>query len=280
LAGDDAPAYKKGSGRLELAESVVDPGNPLTARVMVNRVWQWHFGKALVRTPSNFGTLGEKPTHPKLLDWLARDFMDNGWSLKRLHRQIMLSATWQMSSAHDQAKFAKDGDNRLIWRMNPRKLDVEAWRDSLLAASGELDLTLGGAPTTNILGSSRRTIYSKISRSGDRFASDAFFRLFDFPAPQSTSAKRAVSTVPQQYLFMMNSSFMIQRATALANDLGSIGTDKERIQVAYQRLYSRSAEPREIEVGLAFLGSPEESRGKWPQYAQVLLSAHEFMQIQ
>jgi len=280
LAGDDAPAYKKGSGRLELAESVVEPSNPLTARVMVNRVWQWHFGQALVRTPSNFGTLGEKPSHPKLLDWLARDFVKNGWSIKSLHRRIMLSATWQMSSSHDGSKFAKDGDNQLIWRMNPRKLDVEAWRDSLLAASGELDLTLGGAPTTNIMGSSRRTIYSKISRSGDRFASDAFFRLFDFPAPQSTSAQRAVSTVPQQYLFMMNSPFMLQRSAALAKDLAVLPGDGERIQAAYERLYSRPADSRELEVGLAFLGPAEESQGKWPQYAQVLLSAHEFMQIQ
>jgi len=280
LAGDDAPAYSKGSGRLELAESVVDPANPLTSRVMVNRVWQWHFGQGLVRTPSNFGTLGEKPSHPRLLDWLARDFIENGWSLKRLHRKIMLSATWQMSSAHDDAKFAKDGDNRLIWRMNPRKLDVESWRDSLLAASGELDLTLGGAPTTNIMGTPRRTIYSKVSRSGDRFASDAFLRLFDFPAPQSTSAQRVVSTVPQQYLFMMNSPFMIKRAAALAKDLSSLGNDEERIKVAYERLYARPADSREVEVGLAFLGGEEDSQGKWPQYAQVLLSAHEFMQIQ
>jgi len=280
LAGDDAPAYSKGSGRLELAESVVDPANPLTSRVMVNRVWQWHFGQGLVRTPSNFGTLGEKPSHPHLLDWLARDFMENGWSLKRLHRTIMLSATWQMSSAHDDAKFAKDGDNRLIWRMNPRKLDVESWRDSLLAASGELDLTLGGVPTTNIMGTPRRTIYSKVSRSGDRFASDAFLRLFDFPAPQSTSAQRVVSTVPQQYLFMMNSPFMIKRAAALAKDLSSLGNDEERIKVAYERLYARPADSREVEVGLAFLGGEENSQGKWPQYAQVLLSAHEFMQIQ
>ena len=146
LAGDEAVPYTEGSGRLELAESVVDPSNPLTSRVMVNRIWQWHFGKALVLSPSNFGSLGEKPTHPKLLDWLANKFMAEGWSMKALHRRIMLSATWQMSSAHDAVKFAQDGDNRLIWRMNPRKLDVENWRDSLLFASGELDDTIGGVP--------------------------------------------------------------------------------------------------------------------------------------
>ncbi|MGE4551441.1 MAG: DUF1553 domain-containing protein, partial [Opitutales bacterium] len=214
------------------------------------------------------------------LDWLARDFVENGWSIKSLHRRIMLSATWQMSSSHDESKFAKDGDNRLLWRMNPRKLDVEAWRDSLLAASGELDLTLGGAPTSNIMSSPRRTIYSKISRSGDRFPSDAFLRLFDFPAPQSTSAQRTVSTVPQQYLFMMNSPFMIKRAAALAKELSAHASDEERVHAAYERLYSRPADSREVEVGLAFLGPEEEAQGKWPQYAQVLLSAHEFLQIQ
>jgi hypothetical protein len=280
LAGDDAPKFEKGSGRRELAEAVVNPSNPLTARVMVNRIWQWHFGKALVGTPSNFGALGEKPTHPGLLDWLAGNFVRNGWSIKKLHREILLSATWQMSSAHDTEKFSRDGDNRLIWRMNPRKLDVESWRDSLLAASGELDLAIGGAPTTNILNSPRRTIYSKISRSGDKFDSDAFLRLFDFPTPQSTSAKRAASIVPQQYLFMMNSSFMHRRAEAFAKDLKQHGSNEERIQIAYDRLYSRPPEPREIEAGLAFLtdgGNPDKI---WSQYAQVLLSSHEFLQIQ
>ena len=280
LAGDDATPYTEGSGRLELAESVVDPSNPLTSRVMVNRIWQWHFGKALVLSPSNFGSLGEKPTHPKLLDWLAGKFMADGWSIKALHRRIMLSATWQMSSAHDDVKFAQDGDNRLIWRMNPRKLDVENWRDSLLFASGELDDTIGGAPTTNILNSPRRTIYSKISRSGDRFASDAFLRLFDFPAPQSTSAQRSESIVPQQYLFMMNSPFMVKRAEALAKELRKVVDHEDRIQAAYERLFNRPVEPPELKAGLAFLGSPEESPAKWSQYSQVLLSSHEFLQIQ
>jgi hypothetical protein len=280
LAGDDAVPYTEGSGRLELAESVVDPTNPLTSRVMVNRIWQWHFGKALVLSPSNFGSLGEKPTHPELLDWLAGKFMAEGWSMKALHRRIMLSATWQMSSAHDDVKFAQDGDNRLIWRMNPRKLDVENWRDSLLFASGELDDTIGGAPTTNILNSPRRTIYSKISRSGDRFASDAFLRLFDFPSPQSTSAQRSESIVPQQYLFMMNSPFMVKRAEALAKELSELGDHEDRIQAAYERLFNRPVEPPELKAGLAFLGSPEESPAKWSQYSQVLLSSHEFLQIQ
>jgi len=280
LAGDDSPVYKQGSGRKELAAAVTDSTNPLTARVIVNRVWQWHFGQAIVGTPSNFGILGEKPSHPKLLDWLASTFVEEGWSLKKLHRKILLSATWQMSSAHDEAKFAKDGDNRFLWRMNPRKLDAEIWRDSLLVASGELDSTIGGAPTTNILGSPRRTLYSKISRSGDRFDSDAFLRLFGFPAPQSTSAKRAVATVPQQYLFMMNSSFMQKRAQALAQTLQKEKEPGDRIRILYQRLYSRLPAPEEAEIGLAFVESGSDPNKIWAQYAQVLLSSHEFMQIQ
>jgi hypothetical protein len=185
-----------------------------------------------------------------------------------------------MSSAYDESKFAKDGDNRLLWRMNPRKLDAENWRDSLLVASGELDSTVGGAPTTNILGSPRRTLYSKISRSGDRFDSDAFLRLFGFPAPQSTSAKRAVSTVPQQYLFMMNSSFMQKRAQALALSIQQEKDPGDRIRLLYQRLYSREPVPEEAEAGLSFVSSTADLSQVWAQYAQVLLSSHEFMQIQ
>ena len=280
LAGDDSPIYKNGSGRKELAIAVTDSSNPLTARVIVNRVWQWHFGQAIVGTPSNFGILGEKPSHPKLLDWLASSFVEEGWSLKKFHRKILLSATWQMSSVHDDAKFAKDGDNRFLWRMNPRKLDAENWRDSLLVASGELDFTIGGSPITNILTSPRRTLYSKISRSGDRFDSDAFLRLFGFPAPQSTSAKRAVSTVPQQYLFMMNSSFMQKRAQALTQTLQQEKDPGRRIRMLYERLYSRLPEPRETEAGLTFVESTSDPSKVWAQYAQVLLSSHEFMQIQ
>lgn len=281
FAGKDAKPFTQGSGRRELAGAIADRNNPLTARVLVNRVWSWHFGEALVRSPSNFGTLGEEPTHPDLLDWLATDFINSGWSLKHLHRRILNSAAWQMSSAFDKSKFAKDGDNRLVWRMNPRKLEVEAWRDSLLAVSGELDSTIGGAPTNQILNSNRRTIYTIVSRNGDRFESDEFLRLFDFPAPRSTSASRAVSIVPQQYLFMMNSNFMTARAGNLADGLRNANTtNTERIRLAYERLYARSATEDELSLGLQFLGEGSESDARWPRYAQVLLSAHEFLQIQ
>jgi hypothetical protein len=266
------------SGRKELAESVAHPDNPLTARVIVNRVWQWHFGEGLVRTPSNFGILGEKPTHPELLDWLAADFVKNGWSLKRLHRQILASSTWQMSSTFVQAKFDRDGDNRLLWRMNPRKLDVESWRDSLLAVTGELDTRLGGAPVNDILNSARRTLYSVVSRTGDRFDSDAFLRLFDFPAAASTSPKRTVSTVPQQYLFMFNSAFMKARATALARRWKDDASPLPlKIDQLYRTLYARPATEAEVQLAGNWLG--EGSSEKWVPYAQALLSAHEFMQL-
>ena len=282
LSDEELMAYEKqGSGRRDLARSVTDPGNPLTARVIVNRIWQWHFGKALVRTPSNFGVLGEKPTHPKLLDWLAADFVEHGWSLKRLHRQILLSSAWQMSSAFDSGNFAKDGDNRLLWRMNPRKLQAEVWRDTVLAVTGELDRTVGGKPENEILESTRRTLYATVSRNGDRRVSDEFLRLFDFPAPRTTSAERAVSTVPQQYLFMMNSPFMKARSEALGRRLASqtVAVEK-RIDEVYKRVYSRPAEPNEVALGKRWVGDQLDSHETWAHYAQVLLSAHELFQIQ
>ena len=191
------------------------PSNPLTPKVFVNRVWAWHFGRGLVRSPSNFGTLGQKPTHPDLLEWLAADFVEHGWSIKRLHRTILLSATYRQSSAFNKKAFATDGDNRLVWRFSPRRLDGESWRDSLLAVTGEIDLNLGGAPTEDVRGSRRRTMYFKVSRTGDRFSTDVFLRLFDFPIPRATIAKRPLSTVPQQYLFLLNSPIMIDRARGL-----------------------------------------------------------------
>ena len=272
--------FNKKSGLLQLAESVVDRDNPLTSRVFVNRVWQWHFGRAIVRTPSNFGVIGEKPTHPLLLDWLASNFMNNGWSIKDLHRLIMKSATYRMSSEHIAANFDRDGDNRMIWRMNPRRVEVESWRDSLLSATAELDLKIGGAPINKILESSRRSIYATISRNGDRISSDPFFRLFDFPAPRSTAAKRTTSTVPQQYLFIMNSPFFQKRAEALVNRLVREGeTNEDRINRAYHLLYNRLPSAGERETGLEFLSKVDFEAG-WKQYAQALLGSEEFRYIE
>lgn len=286
LAGKDPQPFGNGSGRVELADTVASADNPLTARVIVNRIWMHHFGRAIVRTPSNFGTLGRKPTHPALLDWLASQLIESGWSIKQLHRTIMLSAAYQMSSQFDAAAFGKDGDNELIWRMNPRRLDVEAWRDSVLAATGELDRALGGPASDNILASRRRTLYTRVSRNGDRFQSDLFLRLFDFPMPRATIPKRTTSVVPQQFLFMMNSQFMVDRAKALSARLaGEADNDDERIQRAYRLLFGRPPTDEERQIATEYLTATPDAADKpplsrWQQYAQVLLSSNEFMYIQ
>lgn len=290
LAGDDSKRFTQGSGRVELADAVASAENPLTARVFVNRVWMHHFGKALVRTPSNFGSLGEKPTHPELLDWLTATFIESGWSVKQLHRTIMLSATYQMSSRFEEQAFNADGDNRLVWRMNLRRHDVESWRDALLSVTGELDPVLGGEPTEKI-DSRRRTLYLKVSRNGDRFATDVFLRLFDFPSMRATIAKRPTSIVPQQFLFLMNSSFVIERSKALAARLDlEAGDDRQRIELAYRLLFGRVPTQQELALGLEFVSptsaTPQQHAEKkkptlspWQQYVQVLLSSNEFMYV-
>lgn len=279
LAGEQPEAFAQGSGRLELAEAIASRDNPLTARVMVNRIWQQHFGRGLVGTPSNFGSLGESPTHPQLLDYLAWRFVESGWSMKALHREIMLSATYRLSSDLDTTNAEIDADNRLLWRMNRRRLDVEAWRDALLAVSGRLDRELGG-PSTNLdsLENVRRTVYGKISRH----ELNALLRLFDFPDANITSEQRAETTVPQQQLFVLNSPFMIQQAKALADRLFTEGDQsrEDQIQQAFQLLYGRSASDVEVRLGKAFLEGESPDDGKQlsraAQYAQILLGANEF----
>ena len=260
----------------------MDPANPLTARVFVNRVWQHHFGAGLVRTPDNFGTLGEKPTHPALLDWLATAFVENGWSVKKLHRLILTSATYQVSSAFNRAAFDRDGDNRLLWRMTPRRMDVEAWRDSLLSATGELDPAVGGPAVDNIAGSKRRTLYAKVSRNAP-LSSDKFLRLFDFPIPRATAAQRTANVIPQQFLFMLNSRFMLDRARTLATRLEKEPAEPaDRVARAYSLLYGRAPTEHEQSVASAYLAGEPPAKGqltRWQQYCQALLSANEFMYI-
>ncbi len=281
LAGDNPPRFTAGSGRLELARALASPDNPLTARVMVNRVWAWHFGKGLVGTPSNFGLLGERPTHPELLDHLAARFVASGWSIKALHREIMLSATYQLGNERDERNVQADPANRLYWRKDRQRLDVEAWRDSLLAVSGNLDASLGG-PSQNLAsgGNRRRTVYGAVSRHN----LDPLLRLFDFPDPNLSSEKRPTTIVPLQQLFVLNSPFMVEQARALAKGLA--GPDNaSRIRAAYLRLYGRPARDWEVRLGLDFLAAPEEKPGPgemrpsltpWEQYAQALLGANEF----
>jgi hypothetical protein len=278
LPGTHAP-FTHGSGRLELAQAIVSKDNPLTARVMVNRVWQHHFGKGLVRTPSNFGALGERASHPQLLDHLASQFMASGWSIKSLHRTILLSATYQLSSRFDAANYEKDPENRLLWRMNRRRLEVEAWRDAMLAVAGNLDSAQGGpsvdlaAPTNR-----RRTVYAAISRH----ELNPLLRLFDFPDPNITSDERTVTTVPLQQLFVLNSEFMVRNAQALAHRLTAVAgeTDDTRIRRAFVLLYGRQANEPEVGLGLAYLDSADSGAlSRWESYAQVLLSANEFLYV-
>ncbi len=280
LSGREPPRFTRGSGREELAAAITDPNNPLTARVFVNRVWQHHFGTGLVRTASNFGALGEPPSHPELLDWMTSRFIAEGWSLKSLHRLIVTSATYQLSGNFDEGAHQLDGDNRYLWRMSPRRMEVEAWRDSLLSVTGELDLSLGGPPYPNIIETKRRTLYAKVGRNGDAFESDGFLRLFDFPLMRATVEQRPNSIVPQQFLFLMNSSFMVERAKSLVSMLHQQSdSDEERIKRAYELIYSRSPNVNELELGLQFvrIAMKGTELSAWDRYAQALLSSNEFM---
>jgi cytochrome c553 len=279
LAGDNPPPFTHGSGRLELARDIASKDNPLTARVIVNRVWQHHFGKGLVGTPSNFGALGERPTHPQLLDHLASRFVASGWSLKALHREILLSATYQLSSRLEPHNQDVDPEDRLLWRARRRRLEVEAWRDAMLAVSGRLDRTVGG-PSADLASpdNRRRTLYGRVSRH----ELNPLLRLFDFPDPNITSGERTVTTVPLQQLFVLNSEFLVRNAKSLAARLKDVvGDDAGRIRHAFLLLYGRPATERELRLGLAFLngGPPGGTLSRWEQYAQVLLATNEFLYV-
>jgi hypothetical protein len=287
--GEDAPkgflqvlpsAAKPGKefNRLSLAEAIASKDNPLTARVIVNRVWAWHFGRGIVGTPSNFGTLGDAPSNQPLLDWLAFNFMKNGWSLKWLHRQIVLSATYQLDSRPDEANDKIDAANVFLWRANRRRLDVEQWRDSLLSVSGTLDPKLGG-PTFNLkdANATRRTLYAKVSRH----ELDGLLRMFDFPDANVTADKRVSTTVPQQQLFALNSPFMTNQARAFATRVEKLGnTDAEKVAAAYRLAFGRSPETQEVALAERFLKLPagkDDKLTRWQQFAQVLLASNELM---
>lgn len=280
LCNDSPALFKQGSGRLELAQAIASKDNPLTARVMVNRLWLHHFGKGIVGTPSNFGSLGERPTNPQLLDYLASRFMANGWSLKAMHREIMLSATYQLASTYEASNYQSDPENKLFWRADRRRLEVEPWRDALLAVSGQINLTVGG-PSFDLSAqdNGRRTLYASVSRHN----LDLLLRLFDFPDPNITSARRPITTVALQQLFVLNSEFMVRQSKLLAAKLTANAQedDAARIRRAFAIVYSRPPSEAEVQLGLEFLSTaqPGKKRGTlsvWEQYAQVLLGANEF----
>lgn len=267
LSKGEPKPFTNGSGRMELAEAIASRENPLTARVIANRIWQHHFGQGLVRTPSNFGQLGDRPSHPELLDYLASRLIQNNWSIKAMHRELMLSNTYAMSSEFREDGAAKDPENRLLWRFSRRRLDVEALRDALLAVAGNLDFTQGGLAKKLTDDNKRRTVYGYVSRR----RLDGTLALFDFPNPNSTSEQRLDTNVPLQRLFFLNSTFLLQQAKVLADRVQPLPNDMARIERCYSLLFGRPATAEERKIGLNFLDS-----GTWPQYTQALLSSNEF----
>jgi hypothetical protein len=263
---------------LRLAKWVASPDNPLTARVIVNRVWQWHFGVGLVTTPNNFGMLSEPPSHPELLDWLASRFMEEGWSLKRLHRRIMLSATYQQASASSGEAVARDPTNRWLGRFTPRRLEAEALRDAMLAVSGRLN-PLPGGPAADDITTDRRSLYVQTAR-WDR---GSFAILFDAANPDASVATRDVSTVTPQSLFLLNHPFVLEQAAAFAARLQRDVPDdaQSRIARAYELLYARPPTDAERQIALQIVGpvdAPTAGQG-WVDLAHVLLCSNEFVYI-
>jgi hypothetical protein len=267
--------FQKGSGRQELAEAIATPSNPLTARVMVNRIWQHHFGQGIVRSPSNFGRMGERPTHPELLDYLATRFVESGWSVKAIHREILLSNAYGLSSEHSQANATVDPDNKLLWRQNlQHRLDMEALRDSVLAVSGKLERKIGGPAAPLSETNSRRSLYLTVSRT----RLDATMALFDFPDANATADERPVTAGPLQGLYWLNSRFVIVQAKALEERLAKEAGENSaaRIQRAYELLYGRPPDSEELKLGLQYVSSDSKA---WQHYLQTLFGSGEFTSV-
>jgi len=287
-----APISEKESGRLALAQWVVSPSNPLTARVMVNRVWLHLFGRGLVRTADNFGLTGEKPTHPELLDHLAVRFVENGWSVKKLIRAIMLSRTYRESSLSEPGRMERDGANELFWRMNPKRLELEAIRDSLLFASGRLTserpagIQLAGnggkglkARTRSLLDetASYRTVYLPVLRD----LLPEIYKTFDFPEPTQIQGQREVTTVPAQALFFLNSRLVNGSAADTAARLfgdNTLRTEDARIARAYLTLLSRQPLREELAEARAFLTTTPDAT-RWAAFLQALMAGTEYRYV-
>ncbi len=278
IAGTGRKPFTQGSGRLELAKAITSPDNPLTARVMANRVWLGHFGYGLVRTPSDFGIRSDPPTHPELLDWLTVQLVKEGWSIKRLHKQIMLSATYQQSSTVSAEQYKLDPENRLLAHQNRRRLDFEALRDSLIAASGRLDNTAGGKPVDLFKApfSTRRTVYGLI----DRTNMPGTYRVFDVASPDTHSPQRFQTTVPQQALFLLNSPFVQEQAKALAarSEVANAKTPAAKVTAMYRLAVGRNPTKDEAALAAEFVSDDDAKStfGRWPQLGQVLLLSNEF----
>jgi hypothetical protein len=307
MADQAAPSIDgKSSGRLELARWLTSGRHPLTARVFVNRVWRAHFGAGLVRTADNFGLLGETPTHPELLDHLAVQFVKSGWSVKQLHRAILLSSTYQMSTQWNAAAGAVDPENRLLWRMDRRRLEVEEIRDAILATSGALNRTMRGSllptPNRNYVTSTanvnpvvykidRRSVYLPVVRS----ALYEVFQAFDFPDPTTSSGERGNTTVAPQALFMMNSELTATETRRWAESLlkdADNPSDSERLSALFERAYGRPPNSDETTGAIDFFKNYQsalpadagDEKGKrirsWQGLCRAVLSANEFLYVE
>ncbi|MEQ9409466.1 MAG: PSD1 and planctomycete cytochrome C domain-containing protein [Fuerstiella sp.] len=294
--------FADGKRRRGLAEAIIDPENPLTRRVIVNWVWRHHFGLGLVRTPDDLGTRGTPPTHPKLLDHLAMAFADDGWSIKKLHRRIMLSDVYQQASVENTKARQRDAENRLLWRMPRKRLEMESMRDALLAVSGELDTTsMGGRPfdleTVPVV--PRRSVYAFINRD----IISSLLSTFDGADPTSCTVKRPDTTVPQQTLYVLNSAFIQDRAATVARlAIDAAAADADRVEWLYQRIYLRQPEQEELDLAVAFVTRPQPSgdtadrnatnddstgatagtgdeagTDRWAQLAHAMLASNEFI---
>jgi cytochrome c553 len=307
VAGDEEkqkPVPANHSGRLELAQWLTDPAHPLTTRVMVNRIWEHHFGQGLVRTPDNFGKLGDRPSHPELLDWLAKRFVEKGWSMKAMHRMILLSSAYQMSTANDPKAALADPENRLLWHFNRRRLEVEAIRDSIFAVAGTLDRTMGGSllKTPNFgyvtndqsgngaqYDSPRRAIYLPVIRN----AVYDVFQVFDFVEPSFPNGARASTTVAPQALFLLNGQLVLDQAEALSKQLlaNEALDDTGRLKSVYLRAFGRPAEPDEITKAQTYIQAyasrlaqkePDAARRRqlaWQSFCQILFASNEFVYV-
>ena len=275
LSPDEPEPFKKGSGRKEMAELVASEKNPLTARVYVNRVWAQFFGRGLVSTPSNFGHSGDLPTHPELLDDLAVRFMENGWSTKKLVREIVLSSTYRQTSSSAGSNPDLDAANQFLWRMNRRRATIEQWRDSLLFVTGELDLKGGKSLELSDPKNLRRTVHARVSR----LELDDLLMLFDYPDANVHAEQRSVTTTATQKLYMLNSPFVLARAESLAAK-GRNKPSKEVAHSLYQQLYGRAPSTEELRAGLEFLTKRKDTgMPRLQRYAQALLISNEFLYV-
>ncbi len=291
-----APQVTSGSGRKELAEWLAKPENPLPARVMVNRIWQWHFGEGIVRTPDNFGKMGERPTHPELLDYLASRFVESGWSVKAMQRVMVLSSAYQMSSQIGDEAFEADPENKLLSRFNRQRLDVEEIHDAMLAIDGSLDLTMGGTLQKGFGTDSensadrlslnpeklrRRTVYLPLRRAN----LPTLLNLFDFGDATTVTGKRALTNIAPQALFMMNSDFVAERALDLAQSISKDTAPPKRIERAYWKILDRAPAADEVDAGMTYVDSFRKKFQKaseldaWQSFCRILLASDDFIYV-